>query len=184
MYNTINMGGGGNFNMDYSCESFLDYSYGDVVMEAFHPIQAIKERLRKICAWFYGKCDKAYNHLKNTNPSIASIFKHFRDLFGSHSKHVEKADDKSTMNIEAEKIKHDGEVLKSKLDDLIKESEDALKDVNDIRMKTASSIEERHKRAADEISKMLKNVFGEENNSGRTTENSKPLDDIINSLNI
>ena len=172
----------------YSCESFLDYVYeGEEVLEAFHPIRAIKERLKKICGWFYKKCDQAYNHLKNSNPRIASIFKQFRDLFGSHSKSVDRADDKSKIDIEAEKIKHEGEVLKRKLDDLINHSEDILKDVNDIRTKTATSVDERHKRANDEISKMVKNIFGEGNRSGnfgRTTGNSKTLSDMINSLNI
>lgn len=163
MNNTYTSTPWGGIFLNASCESFMDFCDNMMIAdEGFNPIQSIKERLKKICAYLYKKCDRAYHSLKNKHPKIANIFKRFADFFKRHSSVVEKVDMKEEIQREQQQIRAECDKLNDTIEKTIKMSEDNLKELNEIRLKTAHTIEERHKRANDVISQAVKEIFGGE----------------------
>ena len=95
-YNHYTMGGGNSITMNYSCESFMDYAYEeDIVMESV--ISSIKERLKKICASLYRRCNGLYERNKQKHPKIANVFRSLAIFFKKHSNVVEKAQTKEDV---------------------------------------------------------------------------------------
>ena len=97
-----------------TCEMFMDYVYEEeVVMEGFHPLQAIKNQLRKICESLYKICNSKYTKYKDKYPKLASIFKVFADFFKRHSSLIDHAATKGELQKEKEEIDKASEKVKT-----------------------------------------------------------------------
>lgn len=118
---------GGGVILSYSCETYLDYSYDDISLEAFHPIKAIKERLRKICTTLYRKSMNMYNKHKAKHPKVASVFKRFADFFKKHSTLVDHMSTEEQFKKESDALQEKAEELLS-AEEKFKKRSDALQE--------------------------------------------------------
>lgn len=97
-----------------TCESYIDYTYGDhdIAQEGF--ITGLKNQLKKLCNFLYKKCDASYQKNKTKHPKIASLFQKLSAFFKRHAGIIEKC------NTE-EEIKKEKEVIEKTANDVYEE---------------------------------------------------------------
>lgn len=87
-----------------SCESFIDYTYGDYEIAQEGLLSSLKNQLRKLCGFLYKKCMNVYRKTQQKHPKIASIFKGLADFFKKHSNLVEHCTKEEELENEKEAI--------------------------------------------------------------------------------